>query len=239
MSRITPHIHRIIDDLGGIIRGHFLRYINPTDESCIGDDSVNWVYPTNIITIKDTSTVGVIPGTQDMRATETTFLHMFIWLSMEQGSTAPHGCLTKLKVNVRLKPIQFTEGRVDITVFHNSQPEHIKRCIYTGALVALFMSSNDLATMRDDFTAINLRFYRVGYPINTLRAYWKKILSTTFGRMHCKLPGLTKGSFKQWKFIGSLLNNKMKHEEVTTLHMQRHGMNGAMGGRLQSNIQSC
>ena len=239
VSRITPNIYRIIDDLGGIIRGNFLRYINPADESCIGDDSVNWVYPTNIITIKDTSTVGVITGTQDMRATETTFLHMFIWLSMEQGSTASHGCLTRLKVNVRLKPIQFTEGRVDITVYYNSQPEHIKRCIYTGALVALFMSSNDLATMRDDFTAINLRFYRVGYPINTLRAYWEKFLSTTFGRMHCKLPELTKGSFKQWKITGSLLNNKRKHEEVTTLHMQMHGMNGAMGGRLQSNMQSC
>ena len=91
VSRITPNIYRIIDDLGGIIKGNFLRYINPTDESCIGDDSINWVYPTNIITIKDTSTVGVIAGTQDMRATETTFLHMFIWLIMEQGSTASHG----------------------------------------------------------------------------------------------------------------------------------------------------
>ena len=47
------------------------------------------------------------------------------------------------------------------------------------------------------------------------------------------------GSFKQWKITGSLLNNKRKHEEVTTFHMQMHGMNGAMGGRLQSNMQSC
>jgi hypothetical protein len=72
-----------------------------------------------------------------------------------------------------------------------------------------------------------------------VRAYWDKFLSTTFGRMHCKLPELTKGSFKQWEITGSLLNNKRKHEEVTTLHMQMHGMNGAMGGRLQSNMQSC
>ena len=72
-----------------------------------------------------------------------------------------------------------------------------------------------------------------------VRAYWDKFLSTTFGRMHCKLPELTKGSFKQWKITGPLLNNKRRHEEVTTLHMQMHGMNGAMGGRLQSNMQSC
>ena len=78
VSKVTPHIYRIIDDLGGIIRGHFLRYINPADESCIGDDSVNWVYPTNIITIKDTSTLGIIEGTGNAKATETTFLHMFI-----------------------------------------------------------------------------------------------------------------------------------------------------------------
>jgi hypothetical protein len=136
---------------------------------------------------------------------------------MEQGSTASHGCLARLKVNVRLKPVQFIKGRVDITVYSNNQPEHIKRCIYTGALVALFMSSNDLATMRDDFQAINLRFSRAGYPINTLKAYWEKFLSTTFRRMHCKLPELTKDSFKQWKITGSILNNKRKHEEAIAL----------------------
>ena len=196
VSRVTPHIYRIIDDLGGVIRGDFLKYINPANQSCIGDDSIDWIYPTNIITIKDTSIEGVIAGTQNMRATETTFLHMFIWLSLVQVSTTFHGCLSRLKVNVRLKPIHFTQGRVDTTAYSNSQPEHIKKCIYTGALVALFMSSNDLATMRDDFQATNLRFYRVGYPIGNLRAYWDKFLSTTFRNMHCKLPKLTKDSFK-------------------------------------------
>ena len=83
------------------------------------------------------------------------------------------------------------------------------------------MSSNDLATMRDDFTAINLRFYRVQYPINILKAYWEQFLSTTFRKMHCKLPELTMDSFNQWKITENiLLNRKRKHEEVTTLHMQ-------------------
>ena len=91
------------------------------------------------------------------------------------------------------------------------------------------MSSNDLATMRDDFQATNLRFYRVGYPIGNLRAYWDKFLSTTFRNMHCKLPKLTKDSFKNWIIHPNVLNSlKRKHEEVTALHMQMHGMNGAM-----------
>ena len=222
VCRFTPHIYRIIDDLGGVVRGDFLKYINPADMSCIGNDSIDWIYPTNIITIKDTSTRGILTGTQNEIATETTFLHMFIWLSWAQGS-APlaYGGLSTLKVNVRLKPIPFIKGRVDITGYGNNQPQHIKRCIYTGALVALFMSSNDLATMRDDFTAINLRFYRVQYPINILKAYWEQFLSTTFRKMHCKLPELTMDSFKQWTITERSLNIlKRKHEEVTTLHMQ-------------------
>ena len=46
-------------------------------------------------------------------------------------------------------------------------------------------------------------------------------------------------SFKQWKITGKHLNNKRKYEEATTLHMKMHGINDAMGGRLQSNMQSC
>ena len=82
-----------------IIRGDFLKYINPADKSCIGDDSTDWIYPTNIITIKDTSTEGVITGTQNTRATETTFLHMNICLSLGQGSTTFHDYLSRLKVH--------------------------------------------------------------------------------------------------------------------------------------------
>ena len=46
-------------------------------------------------------------------------------------------------------------------------------------------------------------------------------------------------SFKQWKITENIFNKKKRHEEVRNLHMQMHGMDGAMSGRLQSNMQSC
>ena len=60
--------------------------------------------------------------------------------------------------------------------------------------------------------------HTISLEFNTLKAYWEKFLSTTFRRMHCKLPELTKDSFKNWIIHPNILNSlKRKHGEAVAL----------------------
>ena len=159
VQQYTPHIFRIVDDLGGVVNGDFLQYLIPVDTNVIGDmSSVAWVYPTHIITIKDTTTRGGVPGSLTPRACSAEFLHMLLNLSLVWIPQP------RIKITITQKVKQLQSHHVQHTPWSNCRPAKVKLATLLGTWVPVLLSGNTESGVKADCRKVRNAFKAAGYP---------------------------------------------------------------------------